>query len=450
MKNRPNIILMVSDDHGREALGCYGNPVIQTPHLDALAADGTRFLNAFCTSSSCSASRSAILTGLHNHTNGTYGLTHGRNHFACLDSVVTLPARMKVAGYRTGRAGKKHYAPDRLFPFDFDPEERHLDRNDLALAEECRSFIQEESPFFLYWCSFNPHRGPKEDESHPCKPNRFGNPDEAYPGDEERMYDDEEVIVPPFLSDIPEVRAELAHYYQSISRLDRGVGRLIQILKETGKYDNTLIIYVSDNGAAFPASKTTLYDPGMQLPCIVKTPRQKRRNISCDALISWLDLTPTILDCAGAECAELSFHGKSFLGIAGQESPDGWREDIYGAHTFHEVTNYYPMRIIRSKKYKFIWNIAHPLTYPFSNDLWRSASWRAVIRDGAEFFGSRKVDAYLHRPRFELYDLENDPDELNNLADSPGDAERVAAYCDKLKTFQKETFDPWLHKWEYE
>lgn len=446
---RPNIILMVSDDHGREALGCYGNPAIQTPHLDALASAGTRFTNAFCTSASCSASRSAILTGIHNHTNGTYGLTHGVHHFACFDSVKTLPAMLKSVGYRTGRAGKKHYAPDRLFPFDFNPSERHLDRNDVALADECRDFIAKEEPFFLYWCSFNPHRGGRVLESHPCRPNCFGNPEQSYSDDQEQGYSEEDVIVPPFLSDIPEVRAELAQYYQSISRLDRGVGRLMDILKKEGKYDNTLIIYISDNGSAFPASKTTLYDPGMRLPCIVKSPGKTEAGHLCDALITWLDLAPTLLDFAGAEPAS-EFAGKSFRSVLPEKSPSGWREEIYAAHTFHEVTNYYPMRIIRSKKYKFIWNIAHPLTYSFSNDLWYSASWQAVVRDKLEKFGVRDVEAYLHRLRFELYDLENDPNELINLAELPEYADQVAEYCAKLKTFQEETRDPWLHKWEYE
>ena len=93
LDGRPNVVLIVADDHGREALGCYGNPVIQTPHLDALAREGVRFTNAFCTSASCAASRAAILTGLHNHATGTYGHTHGRHHFSCFENVRTLPVR---------------------------------------------------------------------------------------------------------------------------------------------------------------------------------------------------------------------------------------------------------------------------------------------------------------------------------------------------------------------
>jgi N-sulfoglucosamine sulfohydrolase len=145
-----------------------------------------------------------------------------------------------------------------------------------------------------------------------------------------------------------------------------------------------------------------------------------------------------------------SFHGRSFKDIIDQESPQDWRDEVYAAHTFHEITNYYPMRVVRTKKHKFIWNIAHPLTYSSASDLWRSASWQGVLRDSLEKYGKRTVDAYLHRPRFELYDLEQDPNEVVNLAEQPEYASLVADFCRKLKAFQRETSDPWLHKWEYE
>jgi N-sulfoglucosamine sulfohydrolase len=423
---RPNIILIVSDDHGREALGCYGNPVIRTPNLDRLAQEGTRFTNSFCTTASCAASRSVILTGLYNHTNGTYGHTHGCHHFACFDDVATLPALLNAGGYRTGRAGKKHYAPESIYPFQWHCPEGH-GRDDVGMAEACRPFIERDisargNPFFLYWCSFDPHRAGVVDE-HPLRPNDFGNPAESFPGDEEQPYAEDEVIVPPFLSDTPEVRAEIAQYYQSIARLDRGIGRLIDILKETGRYDNTVILYISDNGAAFPEAKTTLYEPGMCLPCIVNSPEHRSTGIVNDALITWADITPTVLDFAGLNQDPEQFHGKSFVGILDQESPQDWRDEVYAAHTFHEITNYYPMRVI---------------------------SWQGVLRDDLTHFGARTVEAYIHRPRFELYDLGNDPDEIDNLADQPAYADVVEGFCEKLKAFQRETKDPWLHKWIYE
>lgn len=448
-KKRPNIVLMVADDHGLETLGCYGNDVVETPHLDAVAGEGVRFENAFCTTASCAASRSVILTGIHNHTNGTYGHTHGNHHFHCFDDVVSLPKLMNDGGYRTGRVGKEHYAPKEVFPFQWGYPAAEFGRDDVKMSEACRPFIQEDGPFLLYWCSMNPHRaGVRED--HPLKPNSFGNPDEAFPGDQERPYGEDEVDIPDFLSDTPEARAELAQYYQSISRLDRGVGRLMDILKEEGKYDDTVVIYVSDNGAAFPQAKTTLYEPGMNLPCIVKTPDKIGAGTTCDGLVTWADLTPTVLDFAGFLSESGNFFGRSFKGILGQESPADWRDEIYASHTFHGVTNYYPMRVLRTKKHKFIYNIAWKLDYSFASDLWAACTWQRALKDGVDTFGKRKVDAYVHRPRFELYDLENDPDELNNLAEDPEHRALAESFKDKLRAFQKETRDPWLHKWIYE
>ena len=447
--SRPNIVLMVADDHGREALGCYGNPAVATPNLDRLAGYGTRFINSFCTTASCAASRSVILTGLHNHTNGTFGHTHGAHHFSCFDNVQTLSALLGAAGYRTGRVGKRHYAPQHPFPFDWEQAEGSFGRDDVRMSESCRGFVREEAPFFLHWCSHNPHRAAVEDH-HPLKPNSFGNPREAFPGDEEQTFREDEVVVPSFLPDTPEVRAELAQYYQSIARLDRGIGRLLDILQEEGEFDNTVIMYISDNGAAFPASKTTLYEPGMQLPCIVRTPEHDAGGATCDGLITWADLTPTILDFAGALDDPDQFHGRSFRRIIGQESPAHWRDEVYAAHTFHEITNYYPMRVVRTKQHKFIWNIAWKLDYSFASDLWASISWQGALRDGRERFGARTMEAYVHRDRFELYDLEADPEEVVNLADRPEHASTVAGFCAQLKQFQEDTKDPWLHKWEYE
>lgn len=446
---RPNIVLLVSDDHGLDT-AAYGNTAIRTPHLDELAGEGVCFTNGFCTTASCAASRSVILTGLYNHANGAYGHTHDIHHFACFENTVTLPALMNEAGYRTARVGKMHYAPESIFPFQDGHPQGRFGRDDVQMSESCREFVRSDEPFFLYWCSMNPHRGGGPLESHPYKPDRFGNPKQPFPGDQEQAFRDEDVAVPSWLPDIPEARAELAQYSQSVARLDRGIGRLMQILKEEGKYDNTVIMYISDNGAAFPGSKTTLYEPGMNLPLIVRSPLHERRGSTCDGLVTWADLTPTILDFAGAYPDPEAFHGRSFRSIIDQEAPSDWRDEAYTAHTFHEITNYYPMRVVRTKRHKFIWNIAHPLTYSFASDLWQAATWQGVLRKGLSTFGKRAVEAYLRRPRFELYDLEQDPDEVVNLAEQEEYADLVAEFCWKLRAFQEETRDPWVHKWEYE
>lgn len=448
-EGRSNIVLIVSDDHGQGDLGCYGNRAIHTPHLDALAAEGVRFTNAFCTTASCSASRSVILSGLYSHANGQYGLQHSYHHFVSFDTVKGLPVFLSQAGYRTARIGKYHVAPEASYRFDATLPGNS--RSPVQMAENCRRFVAAEDPrpFFLYFCTSDPHRGGGKAEDLPHQPDRFGNRPQGYPGIEEVTHNPADVIVPDFLPDIPECRAELAQYYQSVSRVDQGVGRLIEILKAAGRYDNTVVIYISDNGIPFPGAKTTVYEPGLNLPCIVRTPWQKARGITCDALVNYADLTPTVLDIAGATPSDYEFHGRSFESVLESEHPQGW-DTTYASHTFHEVTMYYPMRVVRGRRFKLIWNLAHGLSFPFASDLWGSATWQATLKQDRRLYGKRSVEAYLRRPEFELYDLQEDPDEVRNLAADPRYRGRLEEMKAQLKAFQQRTQDPWVIKWQHE
>jgi len=458
-----NIVMFVVDDQGRDA-GCYGNPVIRTPHLDALARDGTRFDYAFCTTASCSASRSVILTGLHNHANGQYGHQHSYHRFHTKDSVISLPVWLSRAGYRTGRIGKYHVTPEDVYRFD-----QHLkgnqggSRNPVSMAETCRQFINQDKqqPFFLYFCTSDPHRGGGYANELPYKPNRFGN-NQTYEGVREVIYNPEEVRVPDYLPDSPECRAELAQYYQSVSRIDQGLGRLVRILKESNQYENTLILYLSDNGIAFPGAKTTLYEPGMRLPLIVRSPDQTRRHLATQALVSWTDLTPTLLEFAGLDPKALtykdargrshpySFHGRSFLSVLDQADPEGW-DHVFASHTFHEITMYYPMRVLRTRQYKYILNLAHQLPYPFASDLYEAPTWQAAVKSGPDgLYGKRRIADYIQRSRHELYNMEADSDEINNLAEDPEFARTLKDLQTRLKAFQQQTGDPWIIKYKYE
>ncbi|MGE3819347.1 MAG: sulfatase-like hydrolase/transferase, partial [Isosphaeraceae bacterium] len=157
--DRPNVLVIVSDDHGLE-LGCYGHPVLKTPHLDRLAAEGTRFRNAFCTTASCSASRSVLLTGLHNHANGQYGHQHSVHHFSAFGTVKSLPVILAEHGYRTARVGKYHVAPESVFAFQTKIPAPGGARHTVRMAEACREFVADRSsPFFLYYATADPHRG---------------------------------------------------------------------------------------------------------------------------------------------------------------------------------------------------------------------------------------------------------------------------------------------------
>ena len=472
-----NVVLFVTDDQSPDA-GCYGNPVIRTPNLDALARDGTLFTHAFCTTASCSASRSVILTGLHNHANGHYGHQHNYHKFNSYTNIVGLPVYLAQAGYRTARCGKYHVAPESVYQFQ--QTIAGPPRSPVVMANHCQAFIDEDSdqPFFLYIATSDPHRGRGEATELPYQPNRFGNPkvgSKKYPGIQEVVYDPNDVLVPGFLPDTPTCRAEIAQYYQSISRIDQGLRRLIEILQESGKWDETLFIYISDHGIAMPGAKTTVYEGGLRSPCLVRNPYNSKRGVVTDAMVSWVDLTPTILDFARALDAGGSvkqhvlnrldppppgqqtratprgkLHGRSFLAVLDQERTEGW-DEVYGSHTFHEIQMYYPMRVVRERQYKLIWNIAHPLPFPFASDLWVAPTWQAQHELGMHApYGAKTVGTYMKRPKFELYDLENDPFEGNNLADDPGHAQRLDRMVAKLKDFQEETDDPWIVKWRYE
>ena len=476
--SRPNVILFVTDDQSPIA-GCYGSTDIQTPHLDALAAAGTRFTHAFATTASCSASRSVILSGLHNHRNGQYGHTHAFHKFSSFPNVaaVSLPLQMKAAGYRTAQVGKYHVAPASVFEF-----EQRLPgntRNPLQMAENCRDLFSKESdqPFFLYFCTSDPHRGGGTDRSSQLefKPDLFGNrPNRgSHKGINEVFYDPAKVKVPEFLPDTPACRAEIAQYHQSCSRIDQGLGHLVALLKETRQWDKTVLIYTADHGMAFPGGKTTVYEAGLRVPFIVRHPAAKRKGVVNNAMISHVDITPSILDLAGGYDSEKrapikllsvpkvpagenagkpvkAYHGRSWIPILETASPEGW-DDIGASHTFHEIQMYYPMRVVRDRKFKLIWNIAWRQPYPFASDLWAASTWQAQYAKGPQAgYGKRTVDSYINRPQFELYDISSDPAESRNLAADPGFADTLATYQDKLKAMQKRTEDPWIMKWRYE
>lgn len=483
-----NIVFFITDDES-PTLGCYGDSVAVTPNVDALARDGVLFRKAFATTASCSASRAVVMSGLHNHKNGQYGHAHNFHKFNAYHNVISLslPHVLAKEGYRTAQIGKYHVAPEAVFRFETTIDEAD-ERNPVKMAEQCRAFISDRNdkrPFFLYFGTLDPHRNGKVDTTSPLelKPNLFGNMPKkgSREGVKEVFYDSTKVPIPKFLPDTPETRAEVAQYYQACSRVDQSLGRLITILKEAGVYDKTLIVFTSDHGMAFAGGKTTVYEPGLNVPFVVRNPYHTKRGFESDALISHVDITPSLLDFAGGldhasnspkKWSHANKHWQK-LGLFGKDNRNGnnrfrsyqgksWlpvlagvtdkhHETIFASHTFHEITMYYPMRVIRDQKYKLIWNIAHKLDYPFASDLWIASSWQAQYRKGLDAsYGVRTVESYIHRPRFELYDIEKDPHESNNLATDPNFTSVLRAYQQKLKASQEKLEDPWISKWKYE
>jgi N-sulfoglucosamine sulfohydrolase len=431
-----NVVLLIADDLGFQ-LGCYGNNKIRTPNIDRLAKNGVRFSHGFAAVSSCSPSRSTLYTGQHTHSNGMYGLAHATHNFHSFDTMKSLPSYLKKTGYRTGILGKIHVQPREVYPFDEQiVKVQGGYRSAAKMGEQAQRFFRDsgDKPFVLVVGFTDPHRD-------------FGNKN-TYPSVQEVRYEPGDVNVPYFLSDKPDVRRDLAEYYQSISRLDKGVGFVLDALRETKHAEDTLVIFLSDNGPPFPGAKTTLYDPGMHLPLIISSPAQKRRGLTNNAMVSWIDILPTILDWAGVP-KPAALTGRSVLRILEEENPKGW-DVVYASHQCHEVTMYYPMRVIRTRTHKYIRNLAHKLDYPFASDLYNSPTWQGVLERGDKMMGDREVEKYVHRPLEELYDLESDPNELKNVAADPKYAEVLKDLRERLKTWQTKTRDPWLVKYRYE
>lgn len=432
---------MIADDLGKQ-LGCYGATKIRTQHIDKLASEGTRFDGAFASTASCSGSRSVIYSGLHTHQNGQYGLAHDRHHFMTFDHVETAPALLADHGYLTGIIGKVHVGPPAVYPWEV--REENGSRDGAMMADRASVFFEharhDKKPFFLTIGFIDPHR----DSSR----SGFGN----YERYDERIqaadYKASDVDVPTFLNDSSGARLEFAEYYNSISRLDQGVGMVLSRLTEAGLLSNTLIIFLSDNGPPFVNSKTTLYEAGVNLPLIVKSPEALPGIVSTN-MVSYVDILPTILDWTKhPKTNDNRRLGRSLLPILSEPSPiPGW-DCVFGSHTFHEVTNYWPTRFMRNRRYKYHRNIAWRLDFPFTADLYGSLTWEDIRNASTQplMIGSRPLKKYFFRPPEELYDMDADSNEVHNLAGDPKHEEILKEMRRALEEWQRRTEDPWLYR----
>ena len=442
-QKHPNVILFVFDDASRIDFGCYGNKNVKTPGTDALAKEGTSYNKAFCTTSSCSPSRSVILSGLHNHRNGMYGLNHDYHNFQSHKDFKSLPVILDSLGYATARMGKFHVGPEEVYKFryilpeppgtrvkDQSTPQKYIWQHDVVQwANICKPFIDTvSSPFFLYFCVHHPHH-----------------PFETIGADSVPI---DKVTKPGYSPNLRHYQKEYADFLRAIQNGDKAIVQLIHILKKSGKWDNTVFMVTSDNGAPFPNAKTNLYEPGINLPFVIRDPLVKAKNIKTDAMISFTDIAPTILDYAGYRDNGKRFHGKSFKSTVGKTVYQGF-DEVYGSHTFHEITNYYPMRMIRTEKYKLIWNIASALPYPSGagNGREDNPELYDYVHNLSNPYGKKTVKDYVYRPVFELYDIQQDPDEIVNLAFDKKYTSVLEELKLKIRIFQKQTNDPWIIKW---
>lgn len=428
MAGTKNVLLLIADDWSPLA-GCYGSPVIRTPHVDELARRATRFTHAYCTSPSCAASRANILTGHYSHTHGQYGHSHSIHNFHTAASMPSIPKQLGTAGFATGIIGKLHVQPESVYPWTHDLQKvPGGPRNVPQMAALAKRFFDDigDRPFYLHMGFTDPHRD-------------FGN-QHTYEGVEETRYDPEEVPVPDFLPDHPDVRAELAQYYQSISRLDLGFGLAVSALQEAGRADDTMIVIMSDHGMPFPGAKASSFDSGHHCPLLMARPGAAE--LECDALVNWSNIAPTVFDWCGVEAPE-GLPERSLIPILDESHPQGW-DETFTSHTFHEVTNYYPYRALRGRRYKYVRNLYPELTRPLPSDLWASPTWQAVLGQGLKDMGKRPTAAFLQQPAEALFDVQADPEEAVNLIDDPALQEVAQQMRTKVRRFRMATSDPWV------
>ena len=428
---RFNVLLIVSEDNGAH-LGCYGDRNVKTPHLDRLAAEGVRFERAFVTTASCSESRSSILTGLYPHQNGQIGLaTHRYSMYPGVPNVCGL---LKKEGYRTGIIGKLHVNPESAFPFDFrwnDPAFCSFSKRDVGkIAEVAGRFMTaSEGPFFLTVNYPDAHL--------PWLKEQNGVPDVPLGEDDVRPL--------PFVGiDTPRLRQETADYYNCIRRLDTGVGMLLERLESSGAGANTLVIYLADHGAQFARGKLTCYESGLRVPLIVRWPGVAKGGSVRRELVSTVDILPTILQAVRAE-VPAGLAGESLLPLVRGEQV-AWRQHLCAEYHSHYPPLYFPQRTVRDQRYKLIVNLLDDRPSPAAKCYRSPEVWWTNLTD-AEIAKADQHVRSAHRtwddaPPEELYDLEDDPHEFNNLAGKLEYADVQKRLRAQLKAWQHQTGDP--------
>ncbi len=428
---RPNILFIVSEDNGPD-LGCYGAPV-KTPVLDQLAAEGIRFQNAYVSQAGSSPSRASFLTGLYPHQNGQLGLATWRYRMY-QPNTPNLVNSLKGSGYRTGIIGKIHVNPQSAFDFDFaEIPSANFDRNQLHMyAEHAASFFNEsDAPFYLQVNYPDAHT--------PFTPQVDGMPEKILTG--------ADVDALPLLGVTSDsIRQLTADYYNCMMRLDEMIGQLLDRLRESGKYENTLILYIGDHGVDIIRGKRTCYEGGIRIPMIASWQGGQVSGAVSEELISIIDIYPTFMELSGNPIPS-HLPGKSFLPLlTGLEYQP--REYLFAQYHVHSNHNPYPQRSVRDARYKLIYSPLHGTMNPDYNfTLSRKVGDRDDFMDAltkAPPFVRETYARMANPPEFELYDLLYDPYEWHNLSSVPAYQNILERLKQAMFGWMEETNDPIL------
>ncbi len=411
----PDIVVFLSDDHTITDSSLYGSTDLQTPNMERIAKEGVTFDQAFVASPSCAPSRAALLTGLMPSRNGAEP-----NHSRPRKEIKKLPAYFQELGYEVVSFGKVgHYRQTPEYGFDI---ARHFKyHEDIAVGEALKWLKARESdkPLLLFVGTNWPH----------------------VPWPVAEDIDPDTIKIPLHHVHTPQTRKARARYYQAVTTMDRELGQVFDAAYEK-LGENTLFLHTSDHGAQWPFGKWTLYDEGIRTPMIAVWPGKIEPGHRTDAMVSWVDILPTLYEAAGQTPSQ-DLDGRSFMSVLKGET-DTHRDVIFTVHSGDGNNNVYPTRCVRTPRWKYIRNL-HP-EFKFTShvllDKEPQPYWGSWIRKAETTpEAARKVKRYLQRPAVELYDLDADPTEQHNLANDPQHAELLAQLGSKLDAWMQEQGD---------
>jgi len=407
---RPNVLWIISDDHSRDDLGCYGNRWVKTPNVDRLARQATRFTRAFAAAPTCAPTRSGLITGMYPISIGAH---NQRNAEAVLPPHVRLlPQYLKEAGYFCVNANWNLRRPGKTdYQFQWDRKSTYERATDWAERKPGQ-------PFFAQVQISEPHRPFKPDPENPIDPDR--------------------IALPPQYPDDPVVRIDFAQYFESVQIADRKVGEILRKLEAEGDAENTVVFFFSDQGRPFPRGKQFLYDEGLAIPLIVRWPGKLAPGSVRDDLVSMIDFAPTCLSLAGLDVPE-HVHGAVFLGDRATR-----RECLFASRDrVDDAVD--RIRCLRTERYKYIRNFYPEL--PYDQDETYMVMMHPTLAALKKWHAEGRLDEAQSkwmapsRPEEELYDLAADPHELCNLADDPRHREVLVSLRGQLDRWLDETND---------
>ena len=397
-KEKPNIVIYLADDQGQLDGAVYGAKVLQTPTAEKLAKAGLTFTNAFIASPACAPSRAALLTGLMPARNGAEA-----NHTYPKSGTVVLTQKLQESGYKVLGFGKiAHDKMNKECGFDFYSEPR-VDLYDHVSEYFSKNELKQ--PVCLLVGDRRPH----------------------VPWTKKNLYDPAQLKLPSYLIDTKETREHWASYYSDITGLDDEMGKVYQLSKK--KFgDNFIFIYTSDHGGQWPFGKWNLYDAGIKVPMIVVWPGHIAPATRTDAMVSWIDIFPTLLDLSGSKMPA-GLDGKSFKKIL-EGKTDQFRKFIFTTHSGDGNMNVYPIRSIRNDRFKYIRNLYPEYYHSNHSDIMRKPqagaywdSWDEAAQSSP--LAAAIIQKYFVRPAEEFYDIQNDPFEQINLIESKSNQKQI-------------------------